>query len=186
MAGRVADGVIVMVGSAREFVSQALTHVAAGAAETGRDPADIDVVLWVHAALGDDAQVARDRVRGRVARMVGRRIPMTMTPSLTAEVERIRATTADPEGDYYHHQASTEADARQVPDEIVDMFALAGTPDQCGRRLREYAECRPPEIRVIYRARESRISSAVFFHTNGFGSSFHILIHSRTSFSSAT
>src|SRR6185437_6919373 len=32
-----------------------------------------------------------------------------------------------------------------------------------------------------YLARESRISSAVFFHTNGLGLSFHVAIQSRTS-----
>jgi hypothetical protein len=32
-----------------------------------------------------------------------------------------------------------------------------------------------PEIRAIYLARESRTSSAVFFHTKGFGSSFQVL-----------
>ena len=47
------------------------------------------------------------------------------------------------------------------------------------------AQCSPPEIRCRYRARESRISSAVFFQTNGFGLSFHCPIQSRTSASSA-
>jgi len=34
-------------------------------------------------------------------------------------------------------------------------------------------------------ARDWRMSSAVFVQTNGFGSSFQFLIHSRTSFSRA-
>ena len=45
--------------------------------------------------------------------------------------------------------------------------------------------CPAPEIREIYLLREFRISSAVFFHTNGLGSAFHDWIHFRMSFSRA-
>jgi hypothetical protein len=48
----------------------------------------------------------------------------------------------------------------------ADLVALE---DLIDRRI---SWCSAPEIRRQYRARDSRISSAVFFHTNGRGSSF--------------
>ena len=51
-----------------------------------------------------------------------------------AIIEKIRNTY-----DYYHHM-DTEADHGElVPDELVDMFALAGTPDECRDRLSQIA-----------------------------------------------
>jgi 5,10-methylenetetrahydromethanopterin reductase len=71
-------------------------------------------------------------VRAHVSRVVIRPLPAEVPPAQMAAVEKIRAGY-----DYYHHM-DTEADhAELVPDDLVDLFALAGTPDECHKRLQE-------------------------------------------------
>lgn len=130
MAGRIADGVIILVGTAPEFINAALDTVAAGAAESGRTLDDIHVVLWTPTAIDEDGDKARSLVRAHVSRVVIRPLPAEVDPRMQAAVDRIREHY-----DYYQHMVPEAEHASLVPDELVDMFALAGTPDECAKRL---------------------------------------------------
>jgi 5,10-methylenetetrahydromethanopterin reductase len=132
MSGRIADGVIVLVGTAPHFIEAALKTIEKGAQESGRKLSDLHIVLWTPTAISDDPVKARDLVRAHVSRVVIRPLPAEVPPAQMAAVEKIRAGY-----DYYHHM-DTEADhAELVPDDLVDLFALAGTPDECHKRLQE-------------------------------------------------
>ncbi len=130
MSGRIADGVIILVGTAPEFIEAALATVAAGAAEAGRSMDDIHTVLWTPTAIGDDGAQARSLVRAHVSRVVIRPLPAEVDPRMQAAVDQIRQHY-----DYYQHMVPGAEHASLVPDELVDMFALAGTPDECSARL---------------------------------------------------
>lgn len=144
LAGRIADGVIVLVGTAPHFVEAALATIEAGAKEGGRTLADLHVVLWTPTAIDDDRTHARDLVRAHVSRVVIRPLPAEVSPHLQSAVDRIRETY-----DYYHHM-DTEADhADLVPDELVDMFALAGTPEECRERVRELAKMGLDQVSIV-------------------------------------
>jgi 5,10-methylenetetrahydromethanopterin reductase len=134
LAGRVADGVIILVGTAPHFIQAARDSIAKGALASGRTLDDIRLVLWTPTAISSDSQSARDLVRAHVARVVIRPLPAPIDDAQAATVNHIRETY-----DYYHHM-DTEADhADLVPDDLVDLFALAGTPDECQERLRALA-----------------------------------------------
>ena len=144
LAGRIADGVIVLVGTAPHFIEAALQRIEAGAKESGRTLEDLDIVLWTPTAINDDAAEAHDLVRAHVSRVVIRPLPAEVSPRLQAVVDRIRE-----QYDYYHHM-DTEADhADLVPDELVDLFALAGTPDECRARLKEIARLGIDQVAII-------------------------------------
>jgi 5,10-methylenetetrahydromethanopterin reductase len=130
MAGRIADGVIILVGTAPQFIRAALDTVAAGAAEAGRSESDIHTVLWTPTAIQDDGDRARSLVRAHVSRVVIRPLPAEVDPAMQQAVDRIRS-----QYDYYQHMVPDAEHAALVPDELVDMFALAGTPDECAERL---------------------------------------------------
>src|SRR5512142_266575 len=51
LSGRIADGVIVLVGVAGEYIAHAQEKIAAGASAAGRKLEDIDLVLWVPCAV---------------------------------------------------------------------------------------------------------------------------------------
>lgn len=144
LAGRIADGVIVLVGTAPHFVEAALATIETGAKESGRSLADLHVVLWTPTAIDADRTRARDLVRAHVSRVVIRPLPAEVGPHLQSAVDRIRETY-----DYYHHM-DTEADhADLVPDELVDMFALAGTPQECRERVHELAKMGLDQVSIV-------------------------------------
>ena len=144
LSGRIADGVIVLVGTADQFIEGALERIRAGAARSGRTLDDLHIVLWTPTAIQDDPTEARDLVRAHVSRVAIRPLPAEIDPDLQQAVERIRQ-----EYDYYHHM-DTEADhADLVPDELVDLFALAGTPDECQERVRQIAEFGVDQISIV-------------------------------------
>lgn len=134
LAGRIADGVIVLVGMSPVFVRAALETIAAGAQEAGRRLGDVHVVLWAPTAIQPKGEQARDLVRAHVSRVLIRPLPAPIDPRLQAVVDRIRENY-----DYYHHMDVQADHADLVPDELVDLFALAGTPEECADRLRRVA-----------------------------------------------
>ena len=144
LAGRVADGVIVLVGTARHFIQAALDTIEAGARESGRTLDDLKIVLWTPTAIQDDSTEARDLVRAHVSRVVIRPLPAPVDPHLQAAVDRIRESY-----DYYHHMDTEASHAELVPDELVDLFALAGTPAECEKRLSEISDLGIDQVSII-------------------------------------
>jgi 5,10-methylenetetrahydromethanopterin reductase len=144
LAGRIADGVIVLVGTATEFVTAALNTIEEGARESGRSLADLHIVLWTPTAIAEDPVRARDLARAHVARVCIRPLPAEVDPSLRAAIDRIRDSY-----DYYHHMDTEAGHADIVPDALVDLFALAGSPDQCRDRLAELAKLNIDQVSIV-------------------------------------
>jgi 5,10-methylenetetrahydromethanopterin reductase len=132
MSGRIADGVIVLVGTAPHFIEAAMKTIEAGAAESGRTLDDLHIVLWTPTAIDDDRVAARDLVRAHVSRVAIRPLPAQVDPSLEKAIDHIRESY-----NYYEHMNTQASHADLVPDELVDLFALAGTRDECAQRLKE-------------------------------------------------
>jgi len=148
-AGRIADGVILLTGTAPEFVAEALSHVERGAAEAHRTLADIDVVLWVEGSIDDDPVAARDRVRGPVARSVMRWLPMTLPESIKPAVARLREHAGEYDGTYIGHKVAKPEHVALTGDDIVDAFALAGTPGEIADRVATYGDLGVDQVAVI-------------------------------------
>jgi 5,10-methylenetetrahydromethanopterin reductase len=144
MAGRIADGVIVLVGTAPQFVKAALDTVEAGAKESGRTLDDLHIVLWTPTAIREDSDEARDLVRAQVARVVIRPLPARIAESEQAAVDRIRETY-----DYYHHMDTEAGHADLVTNELADLFSLAGTPEECRARLKEISGFGVDQVAIV-------------------------------------
>lgn len=144
MSGRIADGVVVLVGASPEFIEAALATIEKGAHDSGRTLDDLHIVLWTPTAINDDPVKARDLARAHVARVCIRPLPAEVDPSLQSAIDKIRDSY-----DYYHHM-DTEADhADIVPDALVDLFALAGTPAECEARIREISTLGIDQIAIV-------------------------------------
>ncbi|HLG72064.1 MAG TPA: LLM class flavin-dependent oxidoreductase [Chloroflexota bacterium] len=144
LAGRIADGVIMLVGTDPIFIEAGLRTIEEGAKEAGRSPADIDVVLWTPTSILDDRSAARDVVRAHVARIVIRPLPADLPPDEMDQVRRIRESY-----DYYQHMVNVADHGSQVPDSLVDHFALAGTPDECAAQLRRISETGVNQVAIV-------------------------------------
>lgn len=156
-AGRIADGVILLAGTDVEAVSGAIATVAAGATEAGRSLDDIHLVLWVPTALSPDPNQARDLVRAHVARTVLRPIQVQLSDEQTESVARIRERY-----DYYAHMEPGAPHSELVTDDLVDRFALAGTPTQCRDHVRNLAATGIDQVAIVpFAAAGDDISSTI-------------------------
>lgn len=151
MSGRIADGVIVLVGTAPNFIEAALQTIEAGAAEWPFLD-DIHVVLWTPTAIDEDRTKARDLVRAHVSRVAIRPLPAKVEPALEKAIDRIRDSY-----DYYQHMNPEASHADLVPDELVDLFALAGTPDECAQRLKEIESLGVDQVSIVPFVRPGRV-----------------------------
>ncbi|OCW85790.1 hypothetical protein A8M60_03935 [Nocardia farcinica] len=134
LAGRIADGVIVLAGADPDAITRALEIVDAGALEAGRDPASVVRVLWLPTAIEEDAEVARNLVRSNVARTALRPQPWPLPDDLAPTVELLRSSY-----DYYQHMSTAAEHAELVPKRLIDRFAVAGDPDGARDQLQRLA-----------------------------------------------
>src|ERR671918_50484 len=143
LSGRIADGIIVLVGVADEYIAHAKEKIATGAKAAGRKVEDINMGLWVPCAVSDKAP-AKDAVKAHVARVVAHPLPYVLDPQEQKVLEEIRKTY-----DYYHHMDQEANHAEVIPDWLVDKFAIAGTGDQCRAQIERLKESGIQQIAII-------------------------------------
>jgi 5,10-methylenetetrahydromethanopterin reductase len=137
MAGRVADGVFIRVGRHPANVRAAIDAVHAGAAEAGRDPAEIKICLILHTILDDDLERAGLIARSMAAGYFEYSPMLFDPPGFTwdgPDVEELKKQVWPD----FHHASDLEASGRVVSflsDEIADAFALYGTPQMIAEQL---------------------------------------------------
>lgn len=143
LCGRIADGVIVLVGVADEYIEHAKEKIAAGAKLAGRKLTDIQLVLWVPCAVSENTS-AKDAVKAHVARVVAHPLPYVLDPNEQKVLAEIRKTY-----DYYHHMDQQANHAEVIPDWLVDKFAIAGTVDECRRQIERIKKTGIQQIAII-------------------------------------
>jgi 5,10-methylenetetrahydromethanopterin reductase len=142
-AGRLGDGAIVYATVQPEVLVPALGHVAAGARASGRGLADLDVALWAPMSIGRDRALARDHARGRVASACRHPLPVRLADEDEAAIRRVREAY-----DAYQHATAGSHHRTLVPDRLVDLMALAGTPDDVRAQVERLRDV-PGLARVI-------------------------------------
>jgi 5,10-methylenetetrahydromethanopterin reductase len=132
LAGKVGDGVIVLVGTDRDFLAASRRELEAGAAQMRRDlKADgFRVVCWTPCSIQDDGRAARSAVKAHVARVLKRKLPFELDASTMEVVHKIRQHY-----EYYEHMVVGTAHGELVSDELVERFAIAGTPSEAREQL---------------------------------------------------
>jgi len=129
LVGEIADGVLYNVLSTPRYVREfAAPHLERGAARSGRDLTTLERAAAITAAVDEDAVTARRWARHHIAfySVIPYFDVMFELHGFQREAAAIRdaAAQGDPGG-------MIEA----VSEEMIDTFAIAGTPDQCRRRL---------------------------------------------------
>lgn len=123
LAGRLADGVILMNGVAPDLLNAAIEKVHEGARQAHRDPAAVKVVVWAAAHANDDnPQQSLDAVKFNIARAILRGMPGDIDELTRVTAEKVKAAYN------YAQHGSAEADfASLIPNELVPRYAFAGT-----------------------------------------------------------
>jgi 5,10-methylenetetrahydromethanopterin reductase len=129
LAGRVADGAIVLVGTDPDFLAASRRELAAEATRPiGR------VVCWTPCSIQDDGTAARAAVKAHVARVLNRPLPFPLDAATQRVVEEVRERYA-----YYEHMVPGTPHGEVVPDDLVERFAIAGTPAEARVQLERLA-----------------------------------------------
>jgi alkanesulfonate monooxygenase SsuD/methylene tetrahydromethanopterin reductase-like flavin-dependent oxidoreductase (luciferase family) len=137
LAGEVADGVL-LNWCPPERVEIARRLVAEGAAAAGRDPAEVEVAVYVRASLSGDAEASLQAVRVATGEYASYPAYARQLAALGLRELAERAAEA--------HRAGRPED---VPDELVEAVALVGDPDRARDRLGRYREA-GADVAVVY------------------------------------
>jgi alkanesulfonate monooxygenase SsuD/methylene tetrahydromethanopterin reductase-like flavin-dependent oxidoreductase (luciferase family) len=144
LAGEIADGVLLNVFTTPRYVRElARPQLAAGAERAGRAPRDLELACVVVAAVADDRAQARAWARQHLAwyGILPYFDTMFSLHGFGDSGAAIRDAFA--RGDW-------DAQVAAVDDELLDTFAVAGTPDDCRSRLRAWAD--EVDVAVLYPA----------------------------------
>jgi 5,10-methylenetetrahydromethanopterin reductase len=147
MAGAVADGVFIRVGTHPANIATAVNAIRGGAVEAGRDPAGVRLGAIFHTVLVDDTDRALTMARSMAAGYYEYSPALFGPPGLQwsgPDPERLkhdRGVWPD-----FHHAADLEASGRVVdflPERAADAFSLRGGPAEVAGRLVETLRAAP-------------------------------------------
>ena len=136
LAGEIADGVVLNYLVSSSYNQTAMEHLQAGAERAGRTLDDIDRPQLVVCSLDENRQQALDAARLLVTQYLGQQ-PHIMKASgvpqsLLDEIGNVLTWPAT-------HEQVVEA-SKLVSDDIVQMIAAAGTPEECRAKVAEYID----------------------------------------------
>jgi 5,10-methylenetetrahydromethanopterin reductase len=162
LAGKIADGAIVLVGTDPGFLAASRRELEAGAAEAGRDlrAEGFRVVCWTPCSILEDGAAARDAVKAHVARVLKRDLPFELGPEDMALVRKIRE-----QYEYYEHMVAGTSHGEIVPDALVERFAVAGTPAEARAQIERLAATGlVDEIALIPHAHDPAARESIIRH----------------------
>jgi len=135
LAGELADGIIVQVGVSPEAIKYAIQCIAEGAERGGRSLDEIELWIMACGAISEDREQARNSSR-TMAAWFAQTVPLycelaNIDPKIVKGIQ-----TAYSGGEF--HLAKDAA--RLVPDEMVELFTVGGTPDEARDRITRLAD----------------------------------------------
>lgn len=134
LAGECADGFIGHSIWSRWWLEErALPALYRGATSSGRDPADIQIQLWLTASIDSDPTVAARRARGNVAFYAS--IPSYRSYFSAHGFGELFDTLVEA-----RRSLALEDCLDLVPLEAAKTFAVCGTPDEVGEEIRNIAQ----------------------------------------------
>lgn len=153
MAGAVADGVFIRVGTHAANIAAAVDAIRAGAAEAGREPSAVRVGAVFHTVLVDDAHRAMTMAKSMAAGYYEYSPSLFATPAFAwtgpdpETLKREHAVWPD-----FHHAPDLEVSGRVVdflPASAADAFSLRGGPADVAERLIDVLRSAPTEFDYV-------------------------------------
>jgi 5,10-methylenetetrahydromethanopterin reductase len=133
LAGRIGDGVVLSAGLSTDSVRRSIALCTEGARKDGRDLSKFRRAGYLFFGVSHHAQEALDAVRQKLAfvmrnKFLGANIKSSGIP---VDQEAVIAAIA---------RRDIAGATALVPDEAVEAFGVAGTPQHCSKRLRDFID----------------------------------------------
>jgi 5,10-methylenetetrahydromethanopterin reductase len=139
LAGRLADGVIVMGPAQPDMLEKQLGWITDGIEEVGRSREDVRVCFIATLSARDDTEAALADVRSWASAQARLQASVKeLPPSLEPFREEIKRAKED--YDYGEHLSTRAKHQGTVSDELVRTLAISGTVDECVARTRALME----------------------------------------------
>jgi 5,10-methylenetetrahydromethanopterin reductase len=153
MAGSVADGVFIRVGTHAANIATAVEAIRAGAADADRDPATVKLAAIFHTVLVDEPERALTMAKSMAAGYYEYSPALFDPPRLTwtgPDLETLKRTSGVwPD---FHHAPDLEQSGRVVdflPVSAADTFSLRGGPAEVARRLVDTLRAAPASFDYV-------------------------------------
>ena len=130
LAGKMGDGVILNSISTPEYVNFARERIADGAKSVGKDPSQIEIGHSIIYAVAEDS---REAVKEDILFYVS-------YPELDPVIEKSSFRTEALKMRKYYLKGEKEAALSLITSEMLDTFAVYGTPGECRDRLRKFVK----------------------------------------------
>lgn len=131
LAGELGDGAVFSAGLSPVAIRRCIELVRVGAVRAGRDAKTVRTVAILITAVARDSRRARKQARAFLAYALRNRF-IAENVRLTGTCIDIQAAAdAAAHGDW-------DAAAALVPDEALDDYAIAGTPEECAAQLKRF------------------------------------------------
>jgi 5,10-methylenetetrahydromethanopterin reductase len=133
LAGRIGDGVVLSAGLSTQSVRQSIALCAEGAAKDQRDLAQFRRAGYLFFGASHNPKEAVDAVRQKLAFVMRNKFLSSniKASGIPIDQEAVIAAIA---------RRDIAAAAALVPDEAVEAFGIAGTPQHCAARLRDFID----------------------------------------------
>lgn len=141
LAGRIGDGLLTPSITTPAFIEYSLDNLRKGAAEAGRDPDDIDLGCTVVASIDHDSETGKQGAREIAGMYLANKV-QNIKDSADVLLDKAGLTFEEiaPIADAME-RGGREAAAEAVTDEVLEKTKpIAGTPDECVARIKEYRE----------------------------------------------
>lgn len=146
LAAAVADGII-YTGEV-STVERVVDMMKKCCAQIGRSAAEVKVVYRIPCSIADDPSVAREEVKGKIARTAMTHLGRLHKMGKLDDAEDRKAVERLWQYyDTYHHMGPEHS--YLVRDDWVDRFSLAGTAEQVREKVREILRTGVDEITII-------------------------------------
>ncbi len=151
MAGRVADGVFLRVGTHPANLRAAVEAIRAGAAEAGRTMDDLDLAVIVHTARTQDPDEIRAIARAMAAGFYEYSPALFDQAQLEWSGPDIETLKAKVWPDFHHARDLVQAGQLVdfLDDEVAASFSFAGSPAEIADQLRAVVEAVPDVSLVV-------------------------------------
>ena len=138
LAGKIANGALLSVGTSVPYVKWVKEQLYAGAAEAGGDLSGFEISAYILISIDQDEARAREKVRSKIAYYLGLHGDDATTKNLGLSKEQL--------DDFRAGFLAGQARADLVTEELIDTLAVAGSPDRCRRQIEELTDAGVTEI----------------------------------------